>query len=605
MLYAALQDAGQWFLPLKVPEGITARKQSARAAEQGHERFEETMNNTAMHCRRFITCCGIFVPFLILGSAGSGWAQTIPGAARPEQIEKELRPPPTPKSATEEIRLPAQAPSPPVDPNAPRFSFSRIEFQGATVFGPPQLESHFADLIGRSVPLEEVQAAATALTAHYRKDGYLLAQVVVPAQEIKDGALRIRVFEGGIADVRFQGAAGEDRRGMLKVLGEKIRASRPLRLGDLERYLLLMNDLPGVTAYGTLVPSAEPGFADLVVTVTGRRVGAELSMNNRNSKLLGTYRSDAYLESNGLLGLQERSFVRWQHAPADRLNLYSLGGELPIGTEGTKLSLAYNYIDSAVSIFDNTIPVDSRYESLNLTVSHPLIRARTHNLSPRAVFSGTNSRSDLLGTEVIDDRIRSLRLGLTYDLADAYGGINLVDILYSQGLDAFGARESGSPRLSRADGRSDYSKAELYAARLQSILPRWSLLTALTGQYSSDPLLSPEQFALGGSQFLRAFDAADLLGDSGFGAKLELRYDLPAGAFAATLYGFYEYGQVRLNKVDAQSPNNSAAASGVGARFSLPRGFQGFVEAVQPLHRNVEQEGNRHPRFFFGLKVLY
>ena len=93
--------------------------------------------------------------------------------------------------------------------------------------------------------------------------------------------------------------------------------------------------------------------------------------------------------------------------------------------------------------------------------------------------------------------------------------MNLADVELSQGLKGLGASPFGDPLASRAGGRPDFTKVTLYAARLQSLAPRWSVLAAVNTQYAFNELLSPEEFAYGGEQFGRAYDAAELLGDSG------------------------------------------------------------------------------------------
>jgi hemolysin activation/secretion protein len=94
------------------------------------------------------------------------------------------------------------------------------------------------------------------------------------------------------------------------------------------------------------------------------------------------------------------------------------------------------------------------------------------------------------------------------------------------------------------------------------------VLAAVQAQYTDQPLLVPEQFALGGEQFLRAYDAAELLGDRGFGLKVELRYSLTASGSAQHM-GFYDYGRVYYNA--SSLPGQGAASAGAGPRLTQSR----------------------------------
>jgi len=142
----------------------------------------------------------------------------------------------------------------------------------------------------------------------------------------------------------------------------------------------------------------------------------------------------------------------------------------------------------------------------------------------------------------------------------------------------------------------------VYAARLQPIVHRISVLAAVLAQYTDQPLLVPEQFALGGEQFLRAYDAAELLGDRGFGLKLELRYGITASG-SATAYGFYDYGRVYFNA--SSQPGQDAASAGLGLRLTLWGRLNAYIEGALPIGRDVSALGNRHPRAFGGLQLQF
>ncbi|MCP2775280.1 ShlB/FhaC/HecB family hemolysin secretion/activation protein, partial [Salmonella enterica subsp. enterica serovar Typhimurium] len=80
----------------------------------------------------------------------------------------------------------------------------------------------------------------------YRGAGYPFARAFLPAQAMRDGALRIEVIEGRYGQVRADGEA-DLAAGAQRFLG-------PLQTGDvieggaLERTALLLDDLPGVRA---------------------------------------------------------------------------------------------------------------------------------------------------------------------------------------------------------------------------------------------------------------------------------------------------------------------------------------------------------------------
>jgi len=235
------------------------------------------------------------------------------------------------------------------------------------------------------------------------------------------------------------------------------------------------------------------------------------------------------------------------------------------------------------------------------------LRSRSENLYVRAGLSAYDGRSDLFGVRETEESIRALRIGVNYDLADRFNGINTIDLEYGYGLQALGASRAGDFFLSRASGRPDFRKLTLYAARLQALSENWSLLGAMNGQYAFTDLLSPELFSVGGEQFGRGYNASELTGDHGVAAKLELRYRLSPSELVpqSNLYAFYDVGSVRQRTPAGAVPVQSVASAGLGVRFSLGSYVTGFLEAAKPLTRPRAEDGRREMQGYAGLSLRF
>jgi hemolysin activation/secretion protein len=282
-------------------------------------------------------------PWAVLFACGmpSAWAQAplAPGID-PGRQEQRLAPSPVPRPPPPAIDVPAGAPgaAPPGAADI-RLQLAAIEIEGATVYRPEQLQPLYQPLLGRDISLAEVFKLAETITLRYRRDGYILSQALVPAQQIRDGRVRIRAVEGLIG--RYAYAA--DPPISAKPIGryaERILAERPLTAATLERYLLLMNDLPGVNARVTLAPSDIAGASDMVIEVKEKKVDAYLTVDNRGTRFLGPTEGQAGTRLNALFGqgaaLGLRGLVT---APAHELRLGELAGELPIGSDGWRAGL--------------------------------------------------------------------------------------------------------------------------------------------------------------------------------------------------------------------------------------------------------------------------
>src|SRR4051812_21388555 len=219
---------------------------------------------------------------LLLLAVSGAFAQ-VPGTVQPGQIERQFERPREPQAPIEVVAPPAPEQRAPADAERVRFVLSSVQVSGATVYTPETLSAAWQSLIGKEVSLAQLYDVAAALTRKYRNDGYILSQVVVPVQTIRDGSVRLQAVEGYVANARVAGdapAAG----GLVESYLERIRQSRPLRSDVLERNLLLINDLAGVTARATFTPSSQAGASDLTVQLTQARRVFAVGVNNRGSK---------------------------------------------------------------------------------------------------------------------------------------------------------------------------------------------------------------------------------------------------------------------------------------------------------------------------------
>jgi hemolysin activation/secretion protein len=243
------------------------------------------------------------------------------------------------------------------------------------VFVEEDLQAAYRDLVGQEVSLAEVYAAANALTAKYRNEGYILSRVVVPPQRITDGVVRLQAVEGYIADVRIQGTETAGR-SEIEAIANRVKESRPLRAEALERALLLINDLPGVTARSTLSPSAEPNAADLTIDLYEKRISAAINVNNRGSKSLGPWRADLSGDISQLLWGYDRLGVRVIQTLFDNELTFVTGGyDRWVGSDGLRVGLSGAYVNSNPGPPVNvSLPTNSG--SGTAFVSYPFIRSR-------------------------------------------------------------------------------------------------------------------------------------------------------------------------------------------------------------------------------------
>ena len=206
----------------------------------------------------------------VLPAMGQKLAQK---STEPGKIEKRVAPPAPLRRPVERIVPVAPEAPVPAEPER-KFVLSGVEIVGATVYAPDAFSDLYEDLLGREITESDVADLVEAVTTKYRDDGYVLSRAIAEPQSLEFGILRIRAVEGYVDRLVF---AGDTSNGasLLTAYGRKISDDRPLRQSILERYVLLMSDIPGVGVKPSLrEPVTDSGAYELVLTITRSPVSA-------------------------------------------------------------------------------------------------------------------------------------------------------------------------------------------------------------------------------------------------------------------------------------------------------------------------------------------
>lgn len=550
--------------------------------------------------------------FLLMAIPVAVLAQQPPSTIDPGRVRErfDFQPEPGASAAPPEIRAEPSG-SLPESLRTAKVTLKRIDIESRTVLPGGVLQAHADSYIGREITGSEILQLASSLTAMYRNAGYILSLVVVPPQSLSDGMLTLRVVEGYIDRVNIQ--AGDDVSAHVKeqlaAVGEKIRASRPIQGSVLERYLLIANDFPGVELRSVLAPAQAPGAADLTLIASVKKVEGFAAADNYGSKYLGPAEIGGEVSVNQLLGVNDQWRFRGLSSGNSELAYAQLSYSQVVTTEGLKLSAAVSRARTHPG--DILTPFDMRGNADTMTVSaaYPLLRTRNASVTAQATYEHTDVETDVLGTRVIEDHIRALRLGLTWRVLDRLGGQNSLELEFSQGLG--GTRESDLLK-SRVGAKGVFNKLTFDYERTQSLAPNFSLTVGMSGQWANTPLLSSEQFAVGGRRFGRAYEPAELVGERGLAFRAEPRYSRSsdfAGIRSWQLFAFYDIGKVW--KVGSTSPgtpdSQSLASAGLGSRFFLPRNVVAAIEIAWPLTKPVAsyQPHGKDPRLLGTLLVRF
>jgi hemolysin activation/secretion protein len=529
---------------------------------------------------------------LASASSALAWGQaapnvpTVPGAGSllQQTQPRETRPAP-PGGAN---ALPAVPPGEGVTapPGGPTFELKSLTLKGNDSIPTDELLAPVHDKIGTQIGFADLQAIAARITQVYRDRGYVLAQVVIPPQDVTSGDVQLSVLEGRVGHVRLDVAAGTPiKESILRERVAQIPVGAPLKQQQLERTMLLLSDLPGITVTSAIESGNEPGTVDLTISVTpAKRWTMAVDLDNYGAASSGTWRLGAIARLNSPFGIGDNLDLRI--LGSERLDtVYGrIGYEAPVDSDGTRVGIALARLNYTLGKEFSSLDATGDATVVDLTVTHPLLRTRNQNLLGRANFE-YRDLSDNIGT-VDDHNRRSLvegSVGLSYESRDMLfgGGFNSADLELLIGSLHF--KDNANYLIDQSPlGRNTAGnevRATFFGNRLNAVTDKLSLFFGVSGQWAATTLDDSSRFLLGGPHAVRAYSPAEGLVDEGFVATSELRYAFTEKITAFTFFDFGT-GWYNANARPNQGPNNiTRSGAGIGAYLSLPWGFswQGTV----------------------------
>ena len=550
---------------------------------------------------------------LCLLAASATASQSLHAQVRPDagQTLESVRPAPSLPSGNPAAALPVQeerrALTAPGDLLIP---VRRWRISGAEAFDASELQGLLQDRIGKDLTLDDLNAVAARITAHYRRHGYLLARAYLPAQDIHNGEVEIAVLEGLLGEIRIDNSSRVGASTINQHV-DRIETAGAVQGRNLERSLLLLNDLPGVDVRSTLQPGATVGTADLSLRMHATSgIDGSVDADNFGNRYTGDLRAGGTLNVNTPLGLGDVFSLRASTAGAGMI--YGRAAwQTPLGGDGWQAGIAWS--DLRYELGEDFESLDAEGDARVGTVwaAYPLVRSEARNLNVR--FSYDYKRLEDRVEAVSSNARKSLdvwTLGFAGDHRDAWHGGGLT----TYRLDLIGGRlslDSLSAAADRGVGGHDtegsYGKVALSVSRLQRLNSQWLIYAALSGQASSKNLDTSEKQSLGGIYAVRAYPQGEALGDDAVIANLELRWQLP-GLPDVQALAFVDAGRVWVNHSALATDGDnrhSISGEGIGAQWLRPGrlGFKAYVawrSGPEPV-----SDRDREPRYWVQLAQYF
>jgi len=471
------------------------------------------------------------------------------------------------------------------DVGSARVTVKEIVFSGEErIATRDELHKLVADAVGQSLGFEELQSLTDRVSTYLRGKGYPLVGAYLPAQDVTDGRIEIAIVEGRIQQgngvvIRPDSSVRMSQSRLRAIAERAVEPGQPVRQRDLERAVLLINDLPGIAARGALERGDEAGTSRLALTVAEQRMlTGSTSIDTYGNRYSGSERINARVGLNDPLRIGDQAGLSL--TKSEGLGSVSADYSLPVGASGLRMGVAYTALEYEVREELRQLDAEGEAQTASINASYPIIRSRATNLWGTATYNYRSLTDEMMGVTIRDKRINSGSVSLAGSHQDRLGGagITQASLVFTSGdldLSRIAFDKEADALTARTDG--GFSKIGYGVARLQRVTDRVSLFGAINGQITDDNLDSSERFILGGPTGVRAYPVGEASGDSGWVGTLEVRYDVPFSSHwgELQLVGFADHGETKLYEkpwtgaVYNMDNRNSYGLSGAGVGFNL------------------------------------
>lgn len=461
----------------------------------------------------------------------------------------------------------------------------RFEVVGDNPLGAQRTAEVLRPHLGEHRSLDTLEAAAGALETALRERGFTFHRAVLPAQRPQGGVVRLEVLRFTLGEVRVSGNQFFSADNVLRSLPALQPGVTP-DVGAMSRQISLANEHPVKRVNVTLRESKSADAVDAEVQVrdsTPVQVFATLTGNSRDEYNL-INRNTGY--GRLTLGVQHSNLFDRDHAATfayttsptkpEAVTQYAGYYAFPLYGLSGQVSAYYLYSDTNTgSLPVGGQPFNVRGQGTFFGVKYTATLPRAADLTQLVSVSiderDFRSQVDAAGVPLPGNPVVTRPVSLRYQARAerAWGG--------ASGYVEYAVNAGGSSNAEFAAARNGASANwDAWRAGVDASYGAgaWILSSRLRGQYSSDLLISGEQFGLGGATSVRGLREREYGGERGYTLTLEgTGPALVAGVRPAV---FLDHGYAYLR----QGPNPvagalvgglSATSVGVGARWNWQR----------------------------------
>jgi len=471
-------------------------------------------------------------------------------------------------------------------PQAITFPISHFSLEGELPISQEDITSLLSSFEGKDYGLSDLQAVSKQIEALIRDAGFAFYRVILPPQSLANGKVNYKLVSFTVGDIKLEGNSYFDDTNVLASMPELALDNSP-NTQVLAQQIKVANYQPDKEVSVTFKQSEQADKVSAKIDVLEHKpLQLSLSANNTGSDDTGNTRVSAAMQYSNLWNKDHRINLSYTTSPnhVSDVKQYGLSYSLPLYQLGGWLSAYYSQSDVDSGEVLTGINVSGSGEMFGLHYLHFLPKVGNYEHGYSIGFDNRLFNTDVeIGHTGENYDIRSTPLTIGYKGNRAFNSVSIGhSISWSKNLGVGSNNDANAYSESRINSKKEWDLFR-YSISVHKDIKGWLLRAHLKGQYSNEPLVSGEQFGIGGSYSVRGYEEREISSDVGNSISFESY--TPQWKNSRFL-AFYDYGQGRSHDVTPGLETNWHLASiGVGMRWQWENQLQASIDIGHTLRQ--------------------
>jgi hemolysin activation/secretion protein len=562
-------------------------------------------------CARRVALCFALLALLALSAATAGAAAAgKPGTANPDGSKSSpdksgistAGKPDEARPGSDASKSDAAKPAAKVV--TPPFDIDEYRVEGADTLPQIEVEEAVYPFLGPNRTSDDVEKARAALEKAYHDKGYQTVSVAIPQQKANRGFVVLKVTESRVGRLRVKGSRYFDI-DLIKRKAGSVQEGKLPNFDAVTKDIVSLNQLPDRRVTPALRAGATPGTVDVDLNVEDKfPLHGSVELNNRKSPSTTALRFNTSVRYDNLWQLGHSLSYTYQVAPdrpsdaivfsASYLARTNLDW-LSILTYGLKSNSAVATVGGANVIGPGTV-IGTR-GVFTLPTSGQLFHTLSLGIDYKQFLQTVAAGLDSFSSPVTYYPV----VGSYAATWQGEGNLIQLNATITAGLRGLGS-DPNEFDAKRFKATASFITLHTDVSYTHDLPGGVQLFLKGQGQIADQPLVSSEQFSLGGLDTVRGYLESEALGDFGGSATVELRSPniapfltptlknapTEAGRFNPidewTVFAFGDAGRVRIfDPLPETQEQFDLASYGIGTRFKFMKYSNGVILVGVPV----------------------